>query len=125
MSGGWFDAGDFNKYVTFAYTAVHNLLWSYRENPDVFKAQEWNLPSSDSSGLPDVLKEVQWELDWLLKMNSPEDGSTILKMGSIAYDDNSQIPPDSKANLLLGNVLVGEHIRGWDIRSRGRCIRGV
>jgi endoglucanase len=98
LTGGWFDAGDFNKYVTFADTAVHNLLWAYRENPLVFQIQEWNIPPPERSttpvDLPDVLKELQWELDWLLRMNNPEDGSTILKMGSISYDDNSQTPPD-------------------------------
>lgn len=36
MSGGWFDAGDYNKYVTFAEGAVHDLLWAYQENPSVF-----------------------------------------------------------------------------------------
>lgn len=28
LSGGWFDAGDYNKYVTFASSSVHDLLWA-------------------------------------------------------------------------------------------------
>ncbi|MEM7163090.1 MAG: glycoside hydrolase family 9 protein [Bacteroidota bacterium] len=90
LSGGWFDAGDYNKYVTFAHSAVHNLLWSYQENPDAF-GDNWNIPES-GNGIPDILDEVKWELDWLLKMNN-EDGSTHIKMGSSTFSDNALAPP--------------------------------
>jgi len=91
LTGGWFDAGDFNKYVTFANNPVHDLLWAYRENPAVF-GDDWNIPES-GNGIPDILDELKWELDWLMKMNNA-DGSTHIKMGSISYGDNAQIPPD-------------------------------
>lgn len=90
LSGGWFDAGDYNKYVTFAENAVHDLLWAYRENPAVF-TDDWNLPES-GNGIPDLLDELKWELDWIMKMTNP-DGSTIIKMGSIDFGDNAQTPP--------------------------------
>ncbi len=92
LSGGWFDAGDFNKYVTFADAAVHNLLWAYRENPEAF-GDDWNIPES-GNGIPDILDEIKWELDWLLKMNNP-DGSTHIKMGSRNYAENHLYPPSS------------------------------
>ena len=91
LTGGWFDAGDFNKYVTFANNPVHDLLWAYRENPAVF-GDDWNIPES-GNGIPDILDELKWELDWLMKMNNA-DGSTHIKMGSVSYSDNVQIPPD-------------------------------
>lgn len=90
LRGGWFDAGDFNKYVTFTYSVIHNLLWAYEENKDLF-SDNWNIPES-SNGIPDVLDEVKWELDWLLKMTN-SDGSVHLKMGSIDYGDNANTPP--------------------------------
>ena len=43
MSGGWFDAGDYNKYVTFAYSAVHNLLKTYQENPAIL-SDDYQIP---------------------------------------------------------------------------------
>lgn len=95
MSGGWFDAGDYNKYVTFANSAIHDLLWAYRENPDAF-ADDWNIPESGND-IPDILDEVKWELDWLFKMNNP-DGSTHIKMGSISYDDNANTPPSTNTD---------------------------
>lgn len=90
LSGGWFDAGDYNKYVTFAHQAVHELLNAYDDNPVVF-GDDWNWPESDN-GIPDILDEVIWELDWLMKMTNP-DGSVHIKMGSQNYSDNTSAPP--------------------------------
>jgi len=90
VSGGWYDAGDFNKYVTFTYEAIPNLLWAYTENPSIF-TDDWNIPES-GNGIPDILDEVIWELEWLMKMNNA-DGSTHNKAGSQNYSDNTSTPP--------------------------------
>jgi hypothetical protein len=82
LSGGWFDAGDTNKYVTFAVPVVHQLLAAYQENPGVF-TDDFGIPES-GNGIPDVLDEVKWEIDWLKKMQYP-DGSAALKVGDIVY----------------------------------------
>ena len=93
LRGGWWDAGDFNKYVTYAHRPVHDLLWAYRENPTVFTARDdWNIPESNN-GIPDIFDELKWELDWLMRMMN-DDGSTHIKMGSISYSDNVAVPPD-------------------------------
>ena len=90
MSGGWFDAGDFNKYVTFTESTLHGLLWAYRENPSIF-SDNFVIPES-GNGVPDILDEIKWELDWLLKMIN-SDGSVHIKIGSKSYDENVQTPP--------------------------------
>jgi len=95
LSGGWFDAGDYNKYVTFAVSAVHDLLSAYEENPQAF-TDDWNIPES-GNGIPDLLDELKWELDWLLKMNNP-DGSTILKIGSRNFEENIASPPSENTD---------------------------
>lgn len=95
LTGGWFDAGDYNKYTTFATSAVHQLLAAYEDNPDIF-TDDWNIPES-GNGIPDLLDEVKWELDWLLKMTN-DDGSAIIKMGSISYNDNADAPPSANTD---------------------------
>ncbi|MFH0760352.1 MAG: glycoside hydrolase family 9 protein [Bacteroidota bacterium] len=90
MRGGWFDAGDYNKYVTFTYSTLHNLLSAYEENPEAF-TDNWNIPES-GNGIPDILDEVKWELDWLIRMVNP-DGTVHLKMGSRSHSDNAHHPP--------------------------------
>jgi hypothetical protein len=90
MSGGWFDAGDTNKYVTFAAQPVHQLLTAFQEHPAAF-TDDTNIPES-GNGLPDVIDEVKWEVDWLKKMQFP-DGSVALKVGAIENVNPS--PPSS------------------------------
>jgi endoglucanase len=93
LSGGWFDAGDTNKYVTFANSAVHQLLTAYQEKPSVF-TDDFNIPES-GNGIPDLLDEVKWEIDWLKKMQNG-DGSAALKVGEIV--DALAAPPSSDKN---------------------------
>ncbi len=92
LTGGWFDAGDYNKYVTFTMSTLHNLLWAYRENPSVF-SDNTNIPES-GNGIPDLIDEIKWELDWLMKMCNP-DGSVHIKMGSQNYSENVSYPPSN------------------------------
>jgi hypothetical protein len=72
VHGGWHDAGDYNKYVPFTGDVVIPLLMAYELNPSVF-GDDWNIPES-GNGIPDILDEVRWECDWLLRMQMP-DGS--------------------------------------------------
>lgn len=95
LRGGWFDAGDYNKYVTFVNPTIHNLLWAFEENPDVF-GDNWDLPESGNA-IPDILDELKWELDWLLRMNNP-DGSTHIKMGSKNHSENALAPPSANTD---------------------------
>ncbi len=78
LQGGWHDAGDYNKYVTFAYPAVKDLLLAYEENSLSF-TDDYNLPES-GNGIPDVLDEVKWEIDWLRRMQA-SDGSVLSVVG--------------------------------------------
>lgn len=92
LSGGWFDAGDYNKYVTFADGAIHNLLKAYEENPRSF-SDHTNIPES-GNGVPDILDEIVYELEWMRKMHN-DDGSVHIKMGSVRYDHNENAPPSA------------------------------
>ncbi len=89
LTGGWFDAGDYNKYITFAHETLHNLLQAYQEHPMSFKDDN-NIPES-GNGIPDLLDEIKWELLWMQKMCN-SDGSVHNKMGSINYLNGSSPP---------------------------------
>ncbi|HYV93158.1 MAG TPA: glycoside hydrolase family 9 protein [Chitinophagales bacterium] len=78
LSGGWHDAGDYNKYVNFIWETLTNLLLAYGQNPTAFGDNN-NIPES-GNGIPDLLDEVKYELDWLLKMQST-DGSVLSIVG--------------------------------------------
>ena len=90
LRGGWFDAGDYNKYVTFTASTLSDLLFAYHQNPLVWP-DDWNIPES-GNGVPDLLDEMKWELDWLLRMQNA-DGSVLSKMGVNGYQGTS--PPSA------------------------------
>jgi endoglucanase len=90
LSGGWMDAGDANKYTTFAEHAVLQLLDTYRFNPSVF-GDNLGIPES-GNGIPDLLDEIKYELDFLKRMQDatgPNKGF-FLKVGNDNYDDTRQ-----------------------------------
>ena len=93
LSGGWFDAGDTNKYVTFAMEPVHSLLTAYERHPDVFD-DAVGIPDS-GNGVPDVLDEVWWELEWLTRMQL-DDGGVLTKVG-VTGSEGSGLPSQFEA----------------------------
>lgn len=69
VTGGWHDASDYLQYVTTSANAVFQMLFAYTMNPESF-ADEYNKNGDQkSNGVPDILDEAKWGLDWLLKMN--------------------------------------------------------
>ena len=90
LQGGWYDAGDYNKYVTFAGNPVHVLFTAYEQNPAVF-ADDLCIPES-GNGIPDLLDEVKWEMDWIKRMQET-DGGVYIKMGYVDY--NVPAPPSA------------------------------
>lgn len=67
VSGGWWDAGDSNKYVTFTSPVINQLLDAYLRNPDAF-TDDFDLPES-GNGIPDIIDEVKYGIDWIKKCN--------------------------------------------------------
>lgn len=76
VSGGWHDAGDQLKYlITGSYATAHMLL-AYELYPDRFGDLYNALGQPGANGIPDVLDEARWGLDWILKMH-PAPGQLI------------------------------------------------
>lgn len=81
-NGGWHDAGDFGRYVTAGAVAVAHLLYAYIYNPKAFD-EKINIPES-GNGMPDILNECKYELDWMLKMQL-DDGGVYHKCTSMKH----------------------------------------
>ena len=72
VSGGWHDAGDYGRYVVAGAKAVADLLYAYEANPEVF-GDHVGIPES-GNGIPDILDETRYELEWMLKMQADNGG---------------------------------------------------
>ncbi len=96
---GWFDAGDSGKYVNVGSTAVSALLWSYDMFPQIFTDNSLNIPES-GNGVPDILDEARWELEWILTMQDSESGGFYPRVQGDAgertvMDENGCITDDT------------------------------
>ncbi|MFD2202026.1 glycoside hydrolase family 9 protein [Shivajiella indica] len=73
LSGGWHDAGDQLKYlITSSYATAH-MLMAYEIYPDRFEDKVNALGQPWPNGIPDVLDEAKWGLDWIHKMHPAPD----------------------------------------------------
>jgi endoglucanase len=92
--GGWYDAGDYNKYVVNSGISVYELLAAYEHFPAFFKSLAVGLPES-GNGVPDLLDEVHWNLAWMLTMQDPADGGVYHKLTGKQFD--GIVMPDQAA----------------------------
>jgi endoglucanase len=140
LHGGWFDAGDYNKYASWTARNIIVLLRAYSENATAFRDDTGIAESGN--GVPDILDEVKWALDWLERMQNT-DGSLLCVQGldqasppSAATGPSYYGPATTAASLMgaaafayaakiysarseadlraYGNDLATRAIRAWD-----------
>lgn len=71
--GGWYDAGDYNKYIVNSGFTMGVWLMAYELNPDYFKALNLNIPESGQP-VPDMLAEAMYNIRWMLTMQDTDGG---------------------------------------------------
>ena len=76
---GWYDAGDYNKYVVNSAFSIGIMFAAYEQNLDYFKQLSTRIPESNNQ-TPDVLDEVMFNLKWLFTMQDPFDGGVYHKL---------------------------------------------
>jgi len=82
--GGWYDAGDYGKYVVNAGIALGNLLSLQETWPDAFPDGSLSIPESGNK-VGDLLDEMRWELSWIARMQD-KDGGVFFKVGAKNWD---------------------------------------
>ena len=82
---GWYDAGDYNKYIVNSGITMGTLLSLYEDFPTYFDTLKINIPES-GNGAPDLLNEIVWNLRWMLTMQDPDDGGVYNKVTNADFD---------------------------------------
>lgn len=90
--GGWYDAGDYNKYIVNSGITMGTLLSVCEDFPDYIKTQNLNIPESGNK-IPDVLDEIIYNLRWMLAMQDPDDGGVYNKLTNANFD--AMVMPDA------------------------------
>ncbi|MCF0217328.1 MAG: glycoside hydrolase family 9 protein [Fibrobacteraceae bacterium] len=97
--GGWYDAGDYGKYIVNSGITTYTLLALYEHFPEYFKTLKWNIPASGN--LPDLLAEIKYNLDWMLTMQD-SDGSVFHKLTTLLHAGDDMPANDNAARYIIG-----------------------
>ena len=98
-SKGWYDAGDYGRYIVNSGITTYTLLSLFEHYPEYFKTLKWNIPAEGT--LPDILAEIKWNLDWMLTMQDT-DGGVFHKMTSLGFPGDVMPAKDTDPIYVIG-----------------------
>jgi endoglucanase len=133
-TGGWHDAGDYNKYVVNAGVTVGVMFLAWEQFGD--KLQNINLDIPDTApGYPDYLKELKWEIDWLLKMQYPDgSGRVSHKVSTLRFGGFIMPEEETETRYLTGystaatadfvamTAMAARNFEPYDEKYAKRCL---
>lgn len=102
--GGWYDAGDYNKYVVNAGVTVCLMQGFYELYPDVVKDNVLNIPESGNK-ISDLLDEIKYELDWVLTMQD-KDGGVFFKVSQKNFGGFIMPHQDKDLRYVIGKATA-------------------
>ena len=130
--GGWYDAGDYGKYVINAGISVASML-SFYENFNTFFADGTiHIPES-GNGKNDLLDEVKFELDWLKTMQDI-DGGVFFKLTTLNFSGFIMPNADKADRYVIGKTsasaldfaammaMAGRVYKDYDAEYAADCI---
>ena len=114
VTGGWHDAGDYGKYTgPGAVTAAH-LMYAWKLFPDGC-GDDLCIPET-GNGVPDILNETKYELDWLQKMQRP-DGSFHHKLTKDHFAAFIMPEEDREQEGSIGLLTADTRTGCWKVRA--------
>ncbi len=98
LEGGWFDCGD---HVTFGHTFFYSAyllckayeafptgfhdLYDGKNYSDYLQSGDWDITGGKPNGIPDLLEEVKYATDWIIKA-TPNSNTFYYEKGQGNYD---------------------------------------
>jgi len=139
--GGWHDAGDYGRYVVNSGITTGTLLWTFEMFEPRVRGVRLNLPES-GDGIPDILNEVRWNLDWMLSMQD-DDGGVWHKQTSEQFCGFVMPEKDRLVSFVIGAgqepfktscatgdlaavaAIAARVYKPFDIVYAGKCLRAA
>lgn len=70
---GWYDAGDYNKYIVNSGISTYTLMLAYQHFPRFYQSNTLNIPES-TDNVPDIINEIMWNIEWMETMQDLDGG---------------------------------------------------
>ncbi|NLG17118.1 MAG: cellulase [Fibrobacter sp.] len=134
---GWYDAGDYGKYIVNSGITTYTLLAAYEAFPDFYDTLSLNIPESGNQ-IPDLLDEALWNIEWMLTMQDPQDGGVYHKLTTAGFcdmimpeedtDDRYVVMKSSAAALDFAAVMAQSYrvFKKFETQKQGfadKCLR--
>jgi endoglucanase len=128
---GWYDAGDYGKYVVNSGISTWLLMDLYERNSSVFDTLRWGIPAGPE---PELLREIRWNLDWMLAMQDA-DGGVYHKLTTLRFNAMNELPHQDRAdrfvvmkttaaslNFAMATAKASRIWRRFDSAYASRCL---
>lgn len=99
--GGWHDASDHLRYTSTSANSVYQMLFAWNKSPWIYKDNYDAAGLAGSNGVPDILDEAKWGLQWLIKMN-PDSGIMFNQVADDRDHRGFRLPNKDKVTYGLG-----------------------
>ncbi len=100
VKGGWHDAGDYGRYVVAGAKTIADLFLTYEES-EASRGDDYDIPES-GNGIPDILDEARYELDFFLKMQA-DNGGVYHKVTTAVFGEVC-MPEEETEELIVSPV---------------------
>jgi len=103
LEGGWFDCGDHMLFGQTFFFTVYMLATAYEAFPEGFhdlytgwnysdyvQSQDWSIAGGKPNDMPDLLEELKYATDWIIKA-TPNENTFYYEKGTAAYDHSTWV----------------------------------
>lgn len=97
VTGGWHDAADLLQYTTTSANAIYQMMLAYQKHPEAFGDSHQANGLEGANGIPDIVDEIYWGLEWLDKMN-PAPGEFYNQIADDRDHIGTKMPKDDPAD---------------------------
>jgi len=111
VTGGWHDASDYLQYLATSANATYQMLFAWLHNPQVYGDEYDSRGHRGGNGIPDILDEAKWGLEWLDKMN-PAYGQMYNQIADDRDHVGFRLPNKDSASYGLGRHRPVYYITG-------------
>ena len=111
VTGGWHDATDYLQYSTTSINTVYQMMFAFQSFPEVYVDNYDENGLKGSNQIPDILDEIRWGLEWMLKMN-PAPGEMYNQIADDRDHIGFRLPVGDKADYGLGKYRPVYYVTG-------------
>ncbi|MCJ7821220.1 MAG: glycoside hydrolase family 9 protein, partial [Bacteroidales bacterium] len=99
--GGYHDASDHLRYTSTTANSVYQMMFAWNKSPGIYRDDYDAAGLPGGNGLADILDEVRWGLDWLMKMN-PDSGVMYNQVADDRDHRGFRLPNNDRVTYGLG-----------------------